>query len=159
MPLRRVVTNAFCVVSLLLAAGEFFLPVHAGQGFQPISPEELKMTSEPLAPGAAAVILFREVDRDDNLLTSHEDNYLRIKILTEEGRKRANVEIPFYKGSYDIASIRARTIRPDGSVVEFDGKTFEQWLIKSRYESARQSLHPSRCAGGQHHRIFLHHRF
>jgi len=32
------------------------------------------MTSEPQAPGAAAVILFREVDRDDNGRTSHEDN-------------------------------------------------------------------------------------
>ena len=132
MPLRRVVTNALCVVSLLLTAGEFLGPVDAGIGFQPISPEELKMTNEPLAPGAPAVILFRQVDRDDNLLTSHEDNYLRIKILTEEGRRFANVEIPFFKGSYDIAAIRARTIRPDGSVAEFDGKVFEQWLLKSR---------------------------
>ena len=35
------------------------------QGFPPISPEDLKMTSEPKAPGAPAIILFREVDRDD----------------------------------------------------------------------------------------------
>ena len=132
MPLRRVVTVASAVVFLLLAWGEFIPPALAGQGFQPISPEELKMTSEPLAPGAPAVILYRQVDRDDNLLTSHEDNYLRIKILTEEGRKFANVEIPFFKGAYDIAKIRARTIRPDGSVAEFDGKIFETSLVKSR---------------------------
>ena len=31
----------------------------------PVTPEELKMTSEPLAPGAPAVILYRQVDRDD----------------------------------------------------------------------------------------------
>jgi hypothetical protein len=90
------------------------------------------MTSEPLAPGAQAVILYRQVDRDDNLLTSHEDNYIRIKILTEEGRKYGNVEIPFFKGSYDVSRVRGRTIRPDGSTAEFDGKVMEQWLVKSR---------------------------
>jgi hypothetical protein len=34
-------------------------------GFQPVSPEELKMTSEPKVPGAPAIILYRQVDRDD----------------------------------------------------------------------------------------------
>ena len=55
-------------------------------GFQPVNPDELKMTSEPQAPGAPAIILYRQVDRDDNRYTPHEDNYLRIKILKEEGR-------------------------------------------------------------------------
>jgi hypothetical protein len=106
--------------------------VRAGNGFQPISPEELKMTSEPLAPGASAIILYHQVDRDDNGLTSHEDDYVRIKILTEEGRKYANVEIPFLKESQDIVHIRARTTRPDGSAVEFDGKVFERPIVKAR---------------------------
>ena len=83
--------------------------------FSRFQPEELKMTSEPLAPGAPAIILYRQVDRDDNGQTTHEDNYFRIKVLTEEGRKYANVEIPFVKGWYDISKVRARTIRPDGS--------------------------------------------
>jgi len=65
--------------------------------FQTVSPDELKMTSEPKAPGAPAVILFREVDRDDRGQAAHEDVYLRIKILTEEGRKYADIEIPFWK--------------------------------------------------------------
>ena len=72
-------------------------PVLAGEGFQPVPPEELKMTSEPQALGAPAIILFRQVDRDDNGRTSNEYNYLRIKVLTEEGRKYADVEIPFFK--------------------------------------------------------------
>jgi hypothetical protein len=59
----------------------------ASIGFQPVSPDEIKMTSEPLAPGAPAIILYRQVDRDDNGHTSHEDYYFRVKILTEEGRK------------------------------------------------------------------------
>ena len=104
----------------------------AAIGFQPVSPEELKMTSEPLAPGAAAIILFREVDRDDNGRTSHEDNYLRIKILKEEGRKHADVEIPFNRAAGNINNIHARTIRPDGSIANFDGKIFDKSILKRK---------------------------
>ncbi|MGA8541426.1 MAG: DUF3857 domain-containing protein, partial [Terriglobales bacterium] len=104
----------------------------AGIGFQPVSPDELKISSEPHAPGAGAIILYRQVDRDDNSYTSHEDNYFRIKILTEEGRKHADIEIPFFKGNEDIGNIRGRTIRPDGSIVNFDGKVFEKQLVKAK---------------------------
>src|SRR5258706_2037602 len=104
----------------------------AGPGFQPVSPDELKMTSEPLAPGAPAVIVYRQVDRDDNGQTSHEDNYFRVKILTETGRNFANIEVPFFKQSENIVNIRARTIRPDGSIVNFDGKVFEKTIVKAK---------------------------
>ena len=104
----------------------------AGVGFQPVSPDELKMISEPQAPGAPAIILYRQVDRDDNGRTSHEDNYFRIKILTEEGRKNADIEIPFFKGNEDVANIGGRTIKPDGSTVNFEGKVFEKELVKGR---------------------------
>jgi hypothetical protein len=112
----------------MLAAQE----AKAGVGFQPVSPDELKMTSEPQAPGAPAIILYRQVDRDDNIHTPHEDNYFRIKILTEEGRKHANVEIPFVKGLDDVVNLKARTIKPDGSIVNFDGQVFEKELVMGR---------------------------
>lgn len=103
------------------------------EGFQPVSPEELKMTSESQAPGAPAIILFRQVDRDDNSHTGHEFNYQRIKILTEEGRKYADVEIPFDKKiGNNIVAIKARTIEPDGSIINFDGKVFEKTIEKSK---------------------------
>ena len=104
----------------------------AGVGFQPASSDELKLTSEPQAPGAPAIILYRQVDRDDNGYTSHEDDYLRIKILTEDGRKYANVEIPFLKGSQDVVKVKARTIRPDGSIADFGGQVFEKYLVKGK---------------------------
>jgi hypothetical protein len=104
----------------------------ASVGFQPISPEELKLTSEPQAPGAPAIILFRQVDRDDNGRTSHENSYFRIKILTEEGRKYADVEIPYYKESGNVGGIRARTIRPDGTIVNFEGKVFDKTIVKAK---------------------------
>ncbi len=115
---------AFCMLTVT--------PVAADIGFQPVSPDELKMTSEPLAPGAPAIILYRQVDRNDNSSTGHEDNYYRIKILTEEGRKYANVEIPFVKGFDDVANLKARTIKPDGSIINFDGQVFEKELVKVR---------------------------
>jgi hypothetical protein len=104
----------------------------AWAGFLPVSTDELKMTTEPLAPGAPAILLYRQVDRDDNGRTSHEDNYFRIKILTEEGRKYADIEIPFLKQSENITNIRARTIKPDGSIVNFDGKVFEKTIVKAK---------------------------
>jgi hypothetical protein len=129
--LRRVVLCLFSAASLILAIG-LYRPVTVHAGFQPPNPAELKMTSDPLAPGAPAIILYRQVDRDDNGRTSHEDHYVRIKILTEEGRKFANVELPFSKDNEDVVNIKARTIKPDGSIVNFEGKVFEKAEIKGR---------------------------
>jgi len=117
---------------LLIAAAAFLPGTCRAQGFPPLSPDDLKMISEPKAPGAPAIILFREVDRDDTGGTSHEDNYIRIKILTEEGRDHANVEIAFDKANEDVVSIHARTLKANGSVVEFSGKVFEKTIEKAR---------------------------
>jgi hypothetical protein len=119
----------FCLALLLQKSA------WAGTGFQPVNPDELQMTSEPLAPGAPAIILYRQVDRDDNRYTPHEDNYLRIKILKEEGRKQADVEIPFVKGYGNVINVHARTIKPNGNIVDFDGKIFEKTIVKNRQSS------------------------
>ena len=118
------------IAALLL--GLVAAPNARAVGFQPPSPDEIKMTGEPLAPGAPAIILLRQVDRDDNVQRGHEDNYVRIKILTEEGRKYADVEIPFFKENEDVVNVHGRTIRHDGSIAEFDGKVFEKTLVKKR---------------------------
>jgi len=124
---------AAAAIVVAVSAATCFSPVaRAGIGFQPVSAEELKMTAEPRAPGAPAIILFRQVDRDDNGQTSHEDNYVRIKILTEEGRKYADIEIPFFTSTAKIVDIRARTIRPDGSIADFQGKAFDKSIVKAR---------------------------
>jgi len=130
---RRFVSNSLRLLAVLLCCTMFrSIPASAGDRIPPVTPEETAMKSEPLAPGAPAIILYRQVDRDDNGMTSHEDNFLRIKIFNEEGRKYANVEIPFVKGQNDVVNVKARTIRPDGSIVSFDGKIFEKSLVKGR---------------------------
>ena len=97
---------------------------HATESWPPVSAEELQMKAEPKAPGAPAVILDREVDRNDWVST--ESNYLRVKVLTEEGRNYANVKIPFFKGIETIDDIQARVIQPDGHSSEFNGSVYEE---------------------------------
>ena len=88
------------------------------------------MTSEPKAPGAPAIYLYRQVDRDDK--EGFQSEYVRIKILTDEGRGYGNVTIPFTKERESIGGIQARTIRPDGSIATFDGTVYEQPVYKAR---------------------------
>ncbi len=96
----------------------------------PVSPEERAMTSEPAAPRAPAIYLYRQVDRDDS--TQQESEYLRIKILTEEGLKYADRSIEFFRGRDAIRWIEARVIHPDGRIVKFDGTVYEQTIVKGR---------------------------
>ncbi|HKI00103.1 MAG TPA: DUF3857 domain-containing protein [Candidatus Sulfotelmatobacter sp.] len=136
-PYHRFRTSAIAhtlVLTATILTYALFLPesARAGAGFQPVNPEELKMTSEPMAPGAPAIILYRQVDRVDDRYTPHEDNYLRVKILTEEGRKNANVELVLSKGYESISGLHARTIKPDGSIAEFDGKVYDKTIEKRR---------------------------
>src|SRR5579871_3151410 len=119
-----------CLASLLAAA--MFVPSARAVNFQPVSQDELKMTSEPKAPGAPAIILFRQVDRDDRGNTAHEDIYVRLKIFTEEGRKYADIEIPFLKEMGNVVNIHARTIKPDGTIINFSGKAFDKSIVKAR---------------------------
>ena len=105
----------------------------AGDDWLPIDPADLKMTTEPKAPGAPAIYLYRQVDRKESGRVNHtEAYYFRIKILTEDGRKYGNIEIPYLKSVGGISNIRARTIHPDGTVLNFDGKIFENTIVKSK---------------------------
>src|SRR3954466_12750182 len=130
--LRRFLTLLSRLV--LLATLSFLPSVSArAEAFQPVSPDELKMTAEPLAPGAPAIILDREVERDDRGQTGHENDYYRIKILKEEGRKYADIEIPFFKeNGNNIVNVHARTIHPDGSIANFEGKAFDKSIAKAK---------------------------
>jgi hypothetical protein len=97
--------------------------------WQQPTPDELKMTSEPAAPNADAVYLYRE-DRTDNKIHS-EAVYVRLKILRDEGKKYADVEITGAGRGFHISDIRGRTIHPDGTVIPFTGKPYEKLLVKT----------------------------
>ncbi|HEY3705792.1 MAG TPA: DUF3857 domain-containing protein [Terracidiphilus sp.] len=78
---------------LVLAGTSLIVTAHAQ--FAPPSPEELKMTSDPRAPGADAVYLDRVETTDDphHFATV----YARIKVLTEGGKEAATVHVPYQK--------------------------------------------------------------
>ena len=114
----------------------------AGSDWPPISPEDLAMKDNPASPGAHAMILNREqvIDESDSRGFNYiyETDYVRLKIFTAEGKKYADVAIPFLKDYGPISKIEARTIHSDGRVIPFDGQVFEKTAIK--YHDARIML-------------------
>jgi hypothetical protein len=96
----------------------------------PVTPEELQMTAEPKAPRAPAIYLYHRVDRDDR--NADEFVYVRLKVLTDEGRKYGDIEIQFDHARETIGAIAARTIAPDGRIAKFDGTVYEKTIIKSQ---------------------------
>ncbi len=83
--------------------------------FQAPTPDELKMTSDPKAPGAAAVYLYREETTDD--VDSVHSYYERIKVLTEKGKELGTVRIPYERGEFKVTKVEGRTIHADGTVI------------------------------------------
>lgn len=99
------------------------------------------MTSQAGAPGAPAVYLFREENTVDHLHMYSE--YVRLKILTEGGKERANVELKYVAGGqmgYSIDDIAGRTIHPDGTVVPFTGKPYERMIAKRQGYNAKAKV-------------------
>ncbi len=119
------------VVCLLLLSAARSLP--ATEGWLPVASEDLALKDNPKQSGADAMILYRESVIDARkAITDGEtvEEYIRIKIFTQEGTKHAHIEIPFNKGVDDVNYIAGRTIRPDGSIVKFDGQVLETTAIR-----------------------------
>jgi hypothetical protein len=98
--------------------------------WQPISPADLALKDNPAAPGEDAMVLYRESVIDDWDISTTE--YVRIKIFTAQGRKWADVQIPYIPVVWDIKELRARTIHSDGTIVDFKGQVFDQTVLKGR---------------------------
>lgn len=141
-------SRAFMPVKIItclffLFAGSFFNPIFAADNnWQPVSSEDLAMKTPKVEADADAEVLFWEVyvadeadGRDPRTVLKH---YLRIKIFTEKGREdHSKVDIPFGKipdNDVDIRirDIAARTIKPNGTIIELDPKDiFEREIIKA----------------------------
>ena len=104
-------------------------PVLLRAQFQEPTPEELKMTSDPKAPGAAAVYLNVEEITNDPL--HFMSSYARIKILAEKGKELATVEVPYLSGESKVTDIQARTIHADGTVIPLTGAPDELLSVKT----------------------------
>src|SRR5215467_11613625 len=103
----------------------------------PVTPEDLQFKDVPGNKGASAVRLYYAQYINDNTASCF--FYQRIKILNDKalagGRSYADVEIPILTlGDFveDITDLKARTIKPDGSIVEFNGRPFDKIAFKGR---------------------------
>jgi hypothetical protein len=123
------------ITSLLYLTSTILLDLHsptcaAADDWLPIDSTDLAAKDSPEKPGAHAIYLYREDIRDD--LESREDIYERVKIFTEEGKKYADIELPYFRDIYSITNVRARTIHPDGSIVVWNGKLLDKTILKAR---------------------------
>jgi hypothetical protein len=120
-------TNALMRHTLLLLALAAPALLHAQ--FQPPTQEELSMTADSKAPGAAAVYLYREETTDDSL--HYHSYYERIKILTEKGKEQATIRVPYEHGTYKVSDIKGRTIHADGTIIPLTTKPTDLMDFKS----------------------------
>jgi hypothetical protein len=113
-------------------------PVLLFAQFQQPTDEELKMTADPKAPGAAAVYLDIEEIANDPM--HYQSTYARIKVLSEKGKELATVELPYLKGSFKVADIKGRTIHPDGTIVPLTVKPEDLMVAKSGNEQVGKKV-------------------
>ena len=132
-------TKWFAMASAMVLLATANAQVHVTSTFTKPTAEELAMTSLPGYPGAAAVVLFREEVTNDEM--HYVQHYDRIKVLTKEGEKYANVELPFISTTFvdldhtgnekTLGDIEGRTIHADGKVIPFTGKPYLKVMEKS----------------------------
>jgi hypothetical protein len=102
------------------------------QSWLPITPQDLAIREVPGNAGASAIQLYFSQYIDDNDANNEgEYVYRRIKILNEKGNKYADVEIRLPL-DYTLADLRARTIHPDGKIIDFTGKPFNKVIAKGK---------------------------
>lgn len=99
--------------------------------FQDPTPDELKMTADPKAPGAAAVYLYREETTDDD--RHLHTYYVRIKVLADKGKDLATVRTPYERGESKVVHIEGRTIHSDGTVFPLSVKPEDLVDVKTKH--------------------------
>jgi hypothetical protein len=124
-----------CLLALVLTAPTTVSAL--GDEWKPIDPGELALKGPTVDKEADAEGLFWEVRIDDNpegdLIFNH---YLRVKVFTDRGREsQSKIDLPFgkmYGTEVKIKDIAARTIKPDGSIVELKKEdVFERTIVKA----------------------------
>lgn len=136
-------TVGLCAILVLAAPA----CVASSDPFLPPKPEELAMRSVPGYPGAPAVVLYRE--QIDNSLSRTVTVYERIKVLNEEGKEYANIELGYLRSSFfggaptydsSVKEIEGRTIHADGTMVLFTAKPYEKTAAKFQGEAVKEKV-------------------
>ena len=99
-----------------------------------IKPAELADTKPQVEPDAGIEILVQETEingSDYNYTSS--DVYFRLKIYTNEGvDKVAKIQIPYSRQDDAVSGIEARTIKPNGTILELKRQDiFDREIVKA----------------------------
>jgi len=121
------------------------LPASARKTDLKIAPGPAEMTAEEKAISADAaagtehgVILLEETDRTESFTGCKTVYHLRAKILSNEGRSLADVAIPIVADDGELKDWWARTILPDGGVLELPRTKLEQQsMMKTSWGEVR----------------------
>ena len=126
----RFVRCLLFLIFVLVAAVSF---AQIKEDWLPVTPQDLSYKEVPGKPGASAVRLYYAHSIDNNSQT--EFIYERIKVLKDKGKEYADVKIPIFSSDIffvTLSDLKARTIRPDGSIVEFTDKVFNTVIFKGQ---------------------------
>ena len=111
-----------CPALLVLAALVLPIRLEAAE-FPPISEEERALASVPGEPNAPSVVLFKKGEflmagygRVTGSLASHLRIQARVKILTEEGKRKGEITIA-HSDATKLRNFEGRTVLPDGRIV------------------------------------------
>jgi len=119
-----------------LVLGTSVTALAGGDDWRPIDPADLALKASVVEKDADAEAIFWEIRVADELDGGSArkvlNHYIRIKIFTERGREsQSRVDIPYLNGA-SIKDVAARTIKPDGSIVEIKKEdVLERTIVKS----------------------------
>ena len=143
-PLTSARAGAFaafvCLLLLALASAATLARSGGDKDWKPVDPEQLKMTAPVVEKDADAEVIFWEVhvnyqDSGGEPATVL-DHYVRIKVFNDRGREsqsKVDILAPSFRGrKVKIKDVAARTIKPDGTVVELKPEdVFERDVLKA----------------------------
>lgn len=104
--------------------------IRIGPGPTTMSAEEQSLLPNPATGEQHAVILVEEMERDENRGTQGETTFhVRAKILSNEGRDLANIELPYVARYGTLARWWGRTLLPNGALHELKEEQLEQQSV------------------------------
>ena len=128
-PVALVLCLTVCCLILTATASSVF-----ADEWKPIDPATLALKASVVEKDADAEAIFWEVHLTDELdgdtPRTVMNHYIRIKIFSERGREsQSKIDIPFLS-NWRVTGIAARTIKPDGSIVELKKEDVFERIIK-----------------------------
>jgi len=135
-PFPRVLFLPLVVLYLGLGAS---LAMPGGDEWRPIDKAELESKTPVVDKDADAEVIFWEARVVDEIQEGVEssfprtviNHYLRVKVFNDRGKEsQSKIDIP-YDNNTEIKELAARTIKPDGTIVELPKKDiFDRTIVK-----------------------------